>query len=146
VRSKTFILIIIILLFPSQVFATKVLRGRDFFDYVEVRKERITAPLGKSVHWVFVWNHKRSSTVLFKIPSDEVNYWGATIKFEPQPFFYKKDDRWALFIKRKGYIKITIYNPGVNGEFSYSIPCSTIDEKQQGSFEIKIFFIGPQGE
>lgn len=137
--------LISLFLLSQEAFAVKVLHGRDFYDYVEVRKNKITAPIGESVHWMFVWNHRRWATVIFDIPS-EVGYYGATIKFEPQPFFYKRGDKWSLFIKRKGYIKLTIHNPGVNGTFEYSISCWTLGGKHKDVIPLKVIFIGPQGE
>ena len=114
------ILLVLFLSLPAR--ALKVLQGRDFYDYVEVRRDTITAPSGRSVHWILVWNHRRLTATVFEIPST-VDCQGATVHLEPQPNFYRGSDGWKLFIKRRGYIKVVVDNPGVVGECVVEIPC-----------------------
>ncbi len=104
------------------VLALKVLKGRDFYDYLDVRKNVIVAPPGKSVHFVFVWNHRRVSAAVLNIPST-VDCKGATVHLEPQPNFYRGSSGWMLFTKRKGYIKVEVDNPSLEGQCVVEIPC-----------------------
>ena len=123
---------------PAQ--ALKVLQGRDFYDYVDVRRDSIVAPPGRSVHWVLVWNHRRSTAAIFEIPST-VDCYGATVYLKPQPSFYHGSKGWMLFMKRKGYIKVVVDNPGVVGECVVKIPCRSYFGRFHDTLPLKIRLI-----
>jgi hypothetical protein len=130
-----------IFLLAGTAHSLKILRGRDFYDYVEVRKARIIAPPGKSVHWVMVWNHRRFGAVIFDIPSEGGCY-DATVKFEPQPNFYWGKGGWRLFMKRKVYIKVVVDNPGdQEGECTVVIPCWSYDGRYRDVVPLKIILL-----
>ncbi|HDD52766.1 MAG: hypothetical protein DRI92_00705 [Aquificota bacterium] len=139
-RWVTVLVILLVFSFAIPVHALKVLRGRDFYDYVEVRKDRIVAPPGESVHWVLVWNHRRLNAAIFDIPP-LLECKGATISLEPQPNFYRGEEGWRLFIKRKGYIKVVVSNPGVAAQCLVTIPCRSYDGRLRDVIPLKIWLI-----
>ena len=126
--------------FATSVFAFKVLQGKDFYDYVDVRKGVISAPPGKSVHWVFVWNHRRVSATVFDIPST-ADCQGAAVHLEPQPNFYLGPAGWMLFSKRKGHIKVVVDNPGLVGQCVVEIPCRSYQGEYYDVLPLKIWLI-----
>ena len=140
-RWVTGLVILWLFLLAVPAHSLKVLQGRDFYNYVEVRKDRIVAPPGKSVHWVLVWNHRQFSATVFDIPS-EVYCHDASVKLEPQPNFYWGKDGWRLFIKRKGYIKVVVDNPGDQpGECLVNIPCWSYDGRYRDVLPLRIVLL-----
>ncbi len=139
-RWVTGLVILLIFSFSMPVYGLKVLQGRDFYDYVEVRKDRVVAPPGKSVHWVLVWNHRQYNATIFDIPTT-LDCQGATVYLEPQPNFYKGSDGWRLFMKRKGYIKVVVENPGVQGQCLVEIPCRSYDGRLRDVMPIRIVLL-----
>jgi len=135
------LVILWILFLAIPVHSLKVLKGRDFYDYVEVRKEKIIAPAGRSVHWVMVWNHRRFGATVFDIPS-EAGCYDATVALKPQPNFYWGRGGWRLFMKRKGYIKVVVDNPGdESGECIVTIPCWSFDGVYRDVLPLKIVLL-----
>ncbi len=142
----TGLVVLWLLALAMPAYSLKVLQGRDFYDYVEVRKDRIIAPPGKSVHWVLVWNHRQFNATVFSIPSMASCY-DATIKLEPQPNFYRGKDGWRLFMKRKGYIKVVVDNPGdEEGQCIVQIPCWSYDGKYRDVLPLKIVLLKREEE
>ncbi len=118
----TWVIMLLIGSSASPTWALKILQGKEFCDYVEVRRETIIAPPGRSVHWVLIWNHRRLTATVFEIPST-ADCQGATVHLDPQPNFYRGPNGWHLFPKRRGYIRVVVDNPNLVGTCEVDIPC-----------------------